>query len=90
MTLIIQKAGLLIKIKINWKIKNYALKKKNIKNYSEALEVDPSNKILNAILCSNKAVVFMKLKNFKEALEECNKSIELNEKYYKVDLYNKQ
>ena len=32
----------------------------------------------------------MKLKNFKEALEECNKSIELNEKYYKVDLYNKQ
>ena len=49
------------------------------------MEVDSSNKILNAILYANKATALMKLKKFKEALEECNKSIEANEKYWKVE-----
>ena len=42
--------------------------------------------MLTKLLYANKATALMKLKKFKEALQECNKSIESNEKYWKVYL----
>jgi len=39
---------------------------------------------LNAILYANRAAAYMKKKKYPEALLDCNKAIELNEKYTKA------
>jgi DnaJ family protein C protein 7 len=66
---------------------NKNIKAKNIdeaiKNYTEALTLDPCNKKLNAIIYSNRALAYLKQKKDPEALADCNKSIELNDHYYK-------
>jgi len=51
--------------------------------YSEALLLDPSNKKLNSILFSNRALTFMKQKKWLKALDDLNKSLELDPKYTK-------
>ncbi|CDH53530.1 dnaj homolog subfamily c member 7 isoform 1 [Lichtheimia corymbifera JMRC:FSU:9682] len=53
-------------------------------SYSAALEIDPENDALNAKLYSNRAAVLQKLKKFQEALEDCNKAIELDPDFNKV------
>lgn len=70
-----------------------------VQMYEEALKCDPLNKTINSILYSNRAlgkniknnqkniiceIAFMKLNKNEEALSDCNKSLELNEKYVKV------
>lgn len=52
--------------------------------YSEALEYDPLNKSFNAVIFSNRAAAFMKLQKFTEALEDCEKAIDLDETYTKA------
>lgn len=43
--------------------------------YTEALNLDPYNKKLNAIIYSNRALTFMKRKMWVKAAEDLNKSI---------------
>eukprot|EP00002_Diphylleia_rotans_P002926 TRINITY_DN1191_c0_g2_i3.p1 TRINITY_DN1191_c0_g2~~TRINITY_DN1191_c0_g2_i3.p1 ORF type:complete len:498 (+),score=131.33 TRINITY_DN1191_c0_g2_i3:91-1584(+) len=51
--------------------------------YTQALEVDPSNKNLNAILYGNRAAAHMKVKDYTKALADCNSSLSLNPTYSK-------
>lgn len=51
--------------------------------YTEALNLDPYNKKLNAIIYSNRALTFIKRKVWTKAAEDLNKSIELNPNYLK-------
>lgn len=53
------------------------------KKYTEAINLDPSNKKLNAIVYSNRALTFMKRKETFKALDDLNKSLELNPNYDK-------
>jgi DnaJ family protein C protein 7 len=51
--------------------------------YTEALNLDPFNKKLNSIIYSNRALTFMKRKKTNLALEDLNKSLELDPNYIK-------
>ena len=51
--------------------------------YTEAINLDPSNKKLNAIIFSNRAQTFIKRKETLKALDDLNKSLELNPEYDK-------
>lgn len=53
------------------------------KKYTEALDLDPYNKKLNSIIYSNRALTFMKRKENLKALDDLNKSLELNPNYTK-------
>lgn len=55
-----------------------------LKSYSDSIEIDPNNKTICSMLYYNRASVYMKMKKYKEALEDCNKAIELNETYAKA------
>lgn len=46
--------------------------------YTEAINLDPSNKKLNSIIYSNRAQTFIKRKDIFKALDDLNKSLELN------------
>eukprot|EP01111_Echinosteliopsis_oligospora_P013645 TRINITY_DN4942_c0_g1_i2.p1 TRINITY_DN4942_c0_g1~~TRINITY_DN4942_c0_g1_i2.p1 ORF type:complete len:457 (+),score=124.89 TRINITY_DN4942_c0_g1_i2:93-1463(+) len=48
-----------------------------VKNYTEALEIDKDNKRLNAKLFSSRADAKYKLKQFEEALEDCQSAVKL-------------
>ncbi|KAI8342477.1 hypothetical protein BC941DRAFT_412908 [Chlamydoabsidia padenii] len=52
--------------------------------YTSALELDPDNSIMNAKLYSNRAAVLQKLKKFDEALQDCDKALELDPDFTKV------
>ena len=51
--------------------------------YTDAINLDPSNKKLNAIIFSNRALTFIKRKETFKALDDLNKSLELNPEYTK-------
>lgn len=51
--------------------------------YTEAINLDPSNKKLNAVIYSNRALTFIKRKETFKALDDLNKSLELNPEYDK-------
>jgi DnaJ homolog subfamily C member 7 len=52
--------------------------------YTEALEVDSSNKSTNAKILQNRAVARMKLKQFNEAISDCDQAIRLDPTYIKA------
>ncbi|KAF6036840.1 DNAJC7 [Bugula neritina] len=52
--------------------------------YSEALSIDPLNKLTNAKLYNNRATVNTKLGNLDATVEDCNSAIALDEKYVKA------
>lgn len=58
---------------------NQALKQANYEQaqakYTEALNLDPFNKKLNAVIFSNRALTFMKRKDTMKALDDLNKSL---------------
>lgn len=54
-----------------------------IAKYSEALSLDPYNKKLNSIIYSNRALCYMKIGEKIKALEDLNKSLELDPNYTK-------
>lgn len=51
--------------------------------YSEALAIDADNRGTNAKLYSNRATCRLKLKKYAEALEDCEKSLQLDPAYQK-------
>jgi DnaJ family protein C protein 7 len=55
-----------------------------IKAYTEALEVEPSHAAGNTVLYANRAAAYMKLNKFNEAVNDCSKSIDLDENYVKA------
>eukprot|EP00817_Percolomonadidae_sp_ATCC50343_P001544 CAMPEP_0117420520 /NCGR_PEP_ID=MMETSP0758-20121206/1836_1 /TAXON_ID=63605 /ORGANISM="Percolomonas cosmopolitus, Strain AE-1 (ATCC 50343)" /LENGTH=497 /DNA_ID=CAMNT_0005202175 /DNA_START=842 /DNA_END=2331 /DNA_ORIENTATION=+ len=52
--------------------------------YNKAIQLDPLNRHLNAVLHANLASVAIKEKKYAEAIRECNKSIKFDEKYVKA------
>ncbi|ERF76193.1 hypothetical protein EPUS_07393 [Endocarpon pusillum Z07020] len=55
-----------------------------VKLYSEALMVDPSNKGTNSKLLQNRAAARMKIKEYKEAVEDCDQALRLDPTYTKA------
>lgn len=54
--------------------------------YTEAIELDPANRKLNSIIYSNRGLVYSKNKEYSKAVEDFDRSIELNDKYFKAYL----
>jgi DnaJ family protein C protein 7 len=52
--------------------------------YSKALEVDSSNKLTNSKILQNRAMASIKLKDFKSAIEDCTKALDLDPSYTKA------
>ena len=55
-----------------------------IDKYTEALEVDPSNKGLNSKLLYNRALCRNQLKDYKGAIADCERAIQLDPSYMKA------
>ncbi|KAH8815806.1 hypothetical protein F5884DRAFT_773738 [Xylogone sp. PMI_703] len=55
-----------------------------VDKYTEALEVDPLNRSMNAKLLQNRAMTFIKLKNYKDAIKDCERAVELDPTYTKA------
>lgn len=55
-----------------------------IQKYSEALEIDPSNKSMNSKLLQNRAQCKIKLKQFDEAIADCERAVSLDPSYTKA------
>jgi len=51
--------------------------------YTEALKLDPYNKKLNSVIYSNRALTYMKRSEKVKALQDLNKSLELDPNYMK-------
>ncbi|CAD8047804.1 unnamed protein product [Paramecium primaurelia] len=51
--------------------------------YTKALEVDSNNFKFNSIIYANRGLAYQKLKDHRKAVNDFDKSIELNEKYFK-------
>jgi DnaJ family protein C protein 7 len=54
--------------------------------YSQALEIDPNNVFTNSKLYFNRATVCSKMEKKEQAIEDCTKAIELDDKYLKAYL----
>ncbi|KAK3593529.1 hypothetical protein CHS0354_037055 [Potamilus streckersoni] len=52
--------------------------------YTEALEIDPSNKFTNSKLFCNRATVCSKINKLQQAIEDCTKAVELDDTYLKA------
>jgi len=57
-----------------------------LKLYTEALQVDPENKITNSKLYFNRAAVSAKLKKWNQSVEDCNTCLSLDDTYIKAYL----
>ncbi|KAI6246148.1 DnaJ subfamily C member 7 [Erysiphe necator] len=55
-----------------------------IEKYSEALEIDQSNKSTNSKLLLNRALCHLRLKNYKAAIADCERAIILDPSYTKA------
>lgn len=55
-----------------------------VDKYTEALEVDPTNKGTNSKLLQNRALCFTKLKSYSKAIEDCEKALVLDPSYTKA------
>ncbi|KAK4055964.1 hypothetical protein OIO90_002957 [Microbotryomycetes sp. JL221] len=55
-----------------------------VAKYTEALAIDEDNDAINATLLSNRATAYLKLKNYDQALADCNSCLELDESYFKA------
>ena len=55
-----------------------------VTHYSDALEIDPPNKITNAKLLGNRAMARMKIKEYDLAREDCDQALKLDPTYTKA------
>jgi len=60
---------------------NYA---EAVEAYTSALEIDPENDNFNKALYANRAAALIHLKKYDDALNDCNRALELDPKYHKV------
>ena len=54
--------------------------------YTQALNIDPINKLTNSKLYCNRGVVNFKLGKYEECISDCTKAIELDSTYIKAYL----
>ena len=59
---------------------------KAIEVYTEAIELDKCNIKLNSIIYANRGLVFQKNKKYDQAIQDFDRSIELNADYFKAYL----
>ncbi|KAF2197881.1 TPR-like protein [Delitschia confertaspora ATCC 74209] len=52
--------------------------------YSQALEVDPANKGTNSKILQNRALCYIRLKNYSPAVADCTRALELDPSYTKA------
>jgi DnaJ family protein C protein 7 len=57
-----------------------------LNHYTSGIQQDPSNRKVGSVLYANRALAQVKLKKFKDALNDCNKAIEWNPHYAKAFL----
>ncbi|EAA27447.1 hypothetical protein GE21DRAFT_4466 [Neurospora crassa] len=57
---------------------------KALEKYTAALEIDPSNKGTNSKILQNRALCYTKLKQFDEAIADCERAISLDPSYLKA------
>lgn len=55
-----------------------------IETYTKALEIDPSNRNTNSKILQNRALCQTRLKNWKPAIQDCEKALELDPAYTKA------
>lgn len=55
-----------------------------IEKYTETLEIDPTNKGINSKVIHNRALCKVQLKDYKGALEDCDRSIQLDPSFTKA------
>lgn len=55
-----------------------------IQKYSEALEIDPTNKSMNSKLLQNRAQCKLKLKHYDDAIADCDRAVNLDPAYSKA------
>lgn len=55
-----------------------------VRLYTDALEIDPTNRSINSKLVQNRAMCRIKLKDFDTAIEDCERAIKLDSKYVKA------
>lgn len=55
-----------------------------IKMYTDALEIDPTNRNINSKLLGNRATCRIKLKEYDAAIADCDRAIKLDSKYVKA------
>lgn len=55
-----------------------------LEKYTAALEIDPSNKGTNSKILQNRALCYTKLKQFDEAIADCERAISLDPSYLKA------
>lgn len=55
-----------------------------ITKYTEALEIDPTQRVTNAKILSNRALCYMRTKEYKSAIADCAKALELDPSYTKA------
>lgn len=53
-------------------------------SYTKALEIDPSNEAICALLFFNRGLVNYRLKQFGEAISDCNNALKINNQYVKA------
>ena len=57
-----------------------------VKHYTAGIDLDPYNKTISSTLYANRAACYLKLKQYSEAVADCNKALELNDGYAKAYL----
>jgi DnaJ homolog subfamily C member 7 len=55
-----------------------------VEAYTEALEIDPANKVTNSKLLGNRAMARIKIKEFDEAKADCDQALKLDPTYTKA------
>lgn len=55
-----------------------------VRLYTDALEIDPTNRSINSKLLQNRAMCRIKLKDFDTAISDCDRAIKFDSKYVKA------
>jgi DnaJ family protein C protein 7 len=55
-----------------------------INTYSQALEIDPTQRVTNSKILQNRALCYNKVKEYKSAIADCTKALELDPSYTKA------
>ncbi|GAA5941990.1 tetratricopeptide repeat protein [Sporobolomyces koalae] len=55
-----------------------------IEKYTEAIDFDPENETIRAVLLSNRAAAYLRLKEYASSISDCTLCLSLNSQYFKA------